>query len=697
MLSKKSVNLQRDISNQKNMYMKKFLLSLLCLITVAGTVSAETYKHTFESGSLQKDGGTAMLSDFEWSYTSTTYIGWDNNNVKGIQIGSKNNPNPSYTLSTSAFTGCTIKSVTVESCTANDGDAVLTIKVGNQTSEEYALTSSNTAYTFDCEDTEGEISIHWVATQKAYYIKSITIEYTPAAGMVVIPSPVFKTEEGIYADKVSVIAETDDHEAVLYYTKDGSEPSYQDYVAGVGTTITNRTWQIYETLTTTTTIKAIAVKVAEDGAVYESLMTQATYIVSPTKPFALVNTIESGKKYAICANDSVAIPATGKNYGYIEVVEAATYEKYIETIEYNSFTFTAVEGGYTIQDADERYLYMKGSYNSFNFSETLPAEGAIWNVTIDSDGTATIVNENGKTVYYSIQHNSYGCYGEEIITENHVLPKLYMLREYPTITITPEAKSSLHKIETITVTCEEGIKSSGLKVTASGVSGARFTVSQKDANTLEIKANSPITTTNNAEVKINITGDIMLNPTGMNMALNVPTRYGVRTLVSYTLLGDAAPATITAVSPADGATVEKLSYILFTFTLIPGHSDDEAKQPRLYAEGSTELIPVEYTTNKEGSRTEFVGFEQAALVVTEPITTNGTYILEIPDGYFTDINGRDVKGVTLKYTVKNDGGTNGIEQVTDNANCTVYDLMGRKVETPTRGIYIINGKKTILK
>ena len=165
----------------------------------------------------------------------------------------------------------------------------------------------------------------------------------------------------------------------------------------------------------------------------------------------------------------------------------------------------------------------------------------------------------------------------------------------------------------------------------------------------------------------------------------------------YTLLGDAAPATITAVSPADGATVEKLSYILFTFTLIPGHSDDEAKQPRLYAEGSAELIPVEYTTNKEGSRTEFVGFEQAALVVTEPITTNGTYILEIPDGYFTDINGRDVKGVTLKYTVKNDGGTNGIEQVTDNANCTVYDLMGRKVETPTRGIYIINGKKTILK
>ena len=147
--------------------MKKFLLSLFCLIAMAGTVGAETYKHTIKSGELSKDGGTETLSDFDWSSTAVSYIGWDQNNVKGIQIGSKNNPNPSFTLSSSAFAECTIKSITVNSSIANSGDAKMTITVDNQTSEEYTLTTSDAAYTFDCEDTKGNIEIKWAATQRA--------------------------------------------------------------------------------------------------------------------------------------------------------------------------------------------------------------------------------------------------------------------------------------------------------------------------------------------------------------------------------------------------------------------------------------------------------------------------------------------------------------------------------------------------
>ena len=131
--------------------MKKVLLLLLCLFTLTGTISAETYKHTFSSGELSADGGTAMLSNFEWSYSQATSIGWDDNNGKGIQIGSSKSPNASYSLNSEAFAGCTIKSVTVESSTANGGDAQLTIAVGNQTSNAYSLTTSNSPYTFDCE------------------------------------------------------------------------------------------------------------------------------------------------------------------------------------------------------------------------------------------------------------------------------------------------------------------------------------------------------------------------------------------------------------------------------------------------------------------------------------------------------------------------------------------------------------------
>ena len=41
----------------------------------------------------------------------------------------------------------------------------------------------------------------------------------------------------------------------------------------------------------------------------------------------------------------------------------------------------------------------------------------------------------------------------------------------------------------------------------------------------------------------------------------------------------------------------------------------------------------------------------------------------------------------------------GIEDInTENGNVkTIYDLQGRRVENPTEGIYIINGKKIFIK
>ena len=50
----------------------------------------------------------------------------------------------------------------------------------------------------------------------------------------------------------------------------------------------------------------------------------------------------------------------------------------ISTEESNSFTITAVDGGYIIQDSSGRYLYMKGTFNSFNVSSEQPESGYIW-------------------------------------------------------------------------------------------------------------------------------------------------------------------------------------------------------------------------------------------------------------------------------------------------------------------------------
>ena len=686
--------------------MKRILLTTVCLVAMILASNAETYTHTFKNGELTTEGGTVTLSNIEWNATSSTYIGWSAQ--KGIQIGSKNTVNPKYELSTKALAGCKIKSVTVNSSIAASSDAKLTITVGGKTSEAHTLTTSDAAYTFYCEDAIGDITISWTAAQRAYYVKSITIEYTPDASTVIVPAPEFKTPAVVYADKVQVTAETTDQTAVLYYTLDGKEPSYEDYVNNTGSTKCSKYWVMYFDLTKTTTIKVIAVKV--DGeAVFKSAVAEQTYIVSRTMPYVPATGIVSGNKYAIVAADSAATYFYGdKDYGYLPTKTATDVNgKYIKTVECAGFTFTAADGGYTIQDELGRYVYHTGTYTSCNYAAEKPANGAVWSVALDNEGNATIACD-GYTVYYSTEHETYGCYPADKVTEKHVLPKLYMQREYPTYIVSPAEGSTFDRLETITVTCEDGIAAtSDLKITADGFTTA-FTVKQTDSKTLTFTAAEPITTYNNRDLSIYISaGDIILNPGAMDMSIPVPTKYGVRTMVKYVLTGNAPAATIDEVSPANGSTVEELSHFVFTFSYYADASDNENLQPRLYAEGKDWTYALEKTTVKsDGSN---IGMQQAALKTTEPLIGNGTYILEIPDGYFCDGNGREIKGITLRYTVKNDSGeTAGIEDIIAESKngLTVYTTTGVKVAETTdssiidalpSGIYIINGKKVFIK
>ena len=684
--------------------MKKFLLSLFTIFCVLATTNAETYTHTFKSGELTTDGGTVTLSDIEWNATDATAIEW-NNSGKGIQIGSKNSPCPSYTLSTSGFAGCTIRSITVNSCIAASGDAKLTISVGNQTSESYKLTTSDAAYTFDCDDTTGDITINWTATQRAYYVKSITIEYSLPADMVEVVVPVFKTQPGIYADKIRVFAETTELDAVLYYTLDGTEPSYEDFNSDprVGTTKCSKAWQLDETLTSSTpinTIKVMSVKVDGD-AVYKSEIAEATYIVSPTTPYIPTKEIENGSAYAMIAADSAACGLYGEVASTFLPTKTSTTvnDRYIETVACAGFTFTAVDGGYVIKDEFGRYVCP--GENGFSFTI---GEPAAWNVATDSEGNATITSGNS-TILYSTTESVFGCYSEK--SADLILPKLYKQRAYPTYTVTPEAGSSMDALESILVTCSEGITTSNLTVVCESDSiSATFTVIQKDENTLEFKLPESLTSRNNANISINLNGDILLNPDGINMKLPVAEKYGVRTLVNYTINGYAPAATITEVSPANGSTVEELSHFIFTSSYYAIHSEDAALQPRLYAEGKEWTYALEKTTDNE--KGEHIKMSQAALKTAEPLRGNGTYILEIPTGYFTDGNGKEIEGMTLKYYVKNDSGlVADIEDITIESNngWTVYSIAGTKVLETTnahemqmlpKGIYIVNGTKVVI-
>lgn len=155
--------------------MKKTLLFLLATVCSLGAF-ASTYTHEFESGQLPKAGGEVELSGIKWTVPEATYIGWDQNNGKGIQIGSSKNPTAAYTLTTSDIKG-KISKITVNAAIASGGDAKLSIAVGGTTCLDNAeLQLEKADYT--CEpNAEGEIVISYAATAKAYYIASISVEY----------------------------------------------------------------------------------------------------------------------------------------------------------------------------------------------------------------------------------------------------------------------------------------------------------------------------------------------------------------------------------------------------------------------------------------------------------------------------------------------------------------------------------------
>ncbi len=145
-----------------------------------------------------------------------------------------------------------------------------------------------------------------------------------------------------------------------------------------------------------------------------------------------VTEVKDGGVYLLVAPNkdgetTVAAPITS-NYGYIQVTTEimGDAEKIALPTEDNGFKFIAVEGGWNIrQVANDRYVFLKGTYNSFNVAAEIPEDAApVWTVTFDADGYATITNIGmNKWVQYSQNYNSYGCYPSA--QDSGVLPRLY--------------------------------------------------------------------------------------------------------------------------------------------------------------------------------------------------------------------------------------------------------------------------------
>ena len=105
----------------------------------------------------------------------------------------------------------------------------------------------------------------------------------------------------------------------------------------------------------------------------------------------------------------------GSAYGYLYCQEAVVgADGSLSSTASNVFTLTAVEGGFTLQDAAGQYYYMTGTYDSFNVTTDASQSGNIWTVEQTGDQAFTVINAgNGKKMQYDPEYSSFGAYSNE--------------------------------------------------------------------------------------------------------------------------------------------------------------------------------------------------------------------------------------------------------------------------------------------
>ena len=265
-----------------------------------------------------------------------------------------------------------------------------------------------------------------------------------------VATPEFSVKSGVYekltnTEALEMTSATTG--ATIYYNDRGKDPKTEGS-------------KLYGSLSilATRTINAVAFVTNSKGEKVYSDETSEYYVISPIALYYSANEVTDGNKYIMNCDSKVASSFFENiESGDFNAVEATNKKgKYIETNEFNGFTFTSVAGGYTIQDGYSRYIYLNDN-NKLNASKSKPAAGGVWSVSIDkSTLQATITNvAKNKTIAYDTKNNTFGVYAS--ITSEQKLPTIYKAIEYPTITITPADGETLNEFSKFTVTCENGI------------------------------------------------------------------------------------------------------------------------------------------------------------------------------------------------------------------------------------------------
>lgn len=410
----------------------------------------------------------------------------------------------------------------------------------------------------------------------------------------------------------------------------------------------------------------------------------------------------------IIAADNLAATGLGdKNYGYLNTVTVTINEKgNVETTANNAFELEAVEGGYTIKDNYGKYLYMTGTFNSFNVSATTPTEGGVWTIAINEDGTATITNvEKAKYIQYSNNYSSYGCYADE----QGSLPKIYLKEEKADEIVVSVPTFSIEKgiyAEAISVELKTETAGAEIYYTTDGsdptIESTKYTSAINVDKTTTIKAIAAYTANNAVTYSNVISAEYIISPVKTYKEVGTITSGKQYLLVSKAdnILGKPVESNKKynylykeEVTIVEGE-VKTNDHYAFTIEAVEGgYTIKDSYGRYLYTKNDTyKNFNVSETMPEEGAVWTITFNEAGEANISN--TLSNKYIQYSAQynsyGAYPDAQG------TLP-TLYEEADETSVEFIKNNEEIIIYDLLGRRIATPTRGIYIINGKKAIFK
>lgn len=249
-----------------NLFSRVAAVAAVALLTAA-TAWAETSTVTASKIASSSSSWTGSKGE-TWSVTVNGGA-TDQNVINGYaQVGTKNSPSTSISLSTNGISG-TITSIVID-CASYNGLATVSATVGGTAFGTQSQSTPSWSNNLGGNVTfTGSASGAIVLTMtngsngRAMYIKSITVTYE-ASTLPACAKPTFSPAAGAYSSSQDVTISTTTAGATIYYTTNGNDPTTNSSVYSSAISVSENT-----------TIKAIAVKSDYDN----SEVATATYTI----------------------------------------------------------------------------------------------------------------------------------------------------------------------------------------------------------------------------------------------------------------------------------------------------------------------------------------------------------------------------------------------------------------------------------